>query len=42
MIRRFGIGDGDKAFDPACFGIAHREELLMLFHRGLQNFGRQV
>ena len=41
MVGGFGIGDGDKAFDAAGFGVARREELLMFAHRGLQHLGRQ-
>ena len=36
------IGNGDKAFDAARLGVAHREELLVLFHGGLQHLGRQT
>ena len=42
MIGGFGVGDGDEALDPAGFRIAGGEELLMLFHRGLQHLGRQI
>ena len=42
VVRGLDIGDGDIALDPARPGVAGREELLVLAHRGLQHFGRQV
>ena len=42
MVGRLGVGDGHKGLNLARLGIFHREELLMFFHRGLQNLGRQV
>ena len=42
VIGGFGIGDGDKALDPARARVTDGEELLMLFHRGLKHLGRQA
>ena len=42
LIFGFDIGDRHKFFDPACARIADREKFLVLFHRGLQNLGRQA
>ncbi len=41
VVGGLDIGDGDEFLDPAGLGIADREELLVLLHRGLQHLGGQ-
>ena len=41
LIGGLDVGDGDEALDAPGLGVLHREELLMLLHRGLKHLGRQ-
>ena len=42
MVGSLVVGNRDEGLDPAVLRIAHRKELLMLLHRGLQHLGRQA
>ena len=42
LIFGFAVGHGDEFLNPAGFGVFHRKELLMLFHRGLKNLWWQI
>ena len=41
IVRGFAVSHGHELHDLAGFRVAHGKELLVLFHRGLQNLGRQ-
>ncbi len=42
IVLGFAVGDGDELLDPARGRVAHGEEFLMLFHRGLKHLWRQT
>mmetsp|Transcript_28293 Transcript_28293/g.52612 ORF Transcript_28293/g.52612 Transcript_28293/m.52612 type:complete len:443 (-) Transcript_28293:1236-2564(-) len=42
IVFGLAVGNGHKLLDAPCLRVLHREELLVLFHRGLQHLWRQA